>query len=171
MIVKQISCTSRIIALTLVSMMVAQLAHSAVLQQNGPPHSAIVGSWIETITPGVPGFAPFKSVGVYNQDGTSVFSDQGGVRSSPFPQVYSSAAGSWTYLRDRTFAATYITLVSDFDGNLIGTFKIRQEAILDQSGNRYTARVHLDAFDPDGNLFMSADGTIEARRIVVEALP
>jgi hypothetical protein len=152
-------------------MMAAQLAHSAVLQQNSAPHNAIVGSWIETITPALPGFAPFKSVGVYNQDGTSVFSDQGGVKTSPFPQVLSSTVGSWTYLRDRTFAFTHIALVSDFDGNLIGTFKIRGEAVLDPSGNRYTSRIHLDAFGPDGSLFLSADGITEARRIVVEPLP
>lgn len=53
-------------------------------QQAALPRNALVGSWIETITPQSPGAPPpFKSLGVFNQDGTSVFSDQGGVLLKP----------------------------------------------------------------------------------------
>src|SRR5262245_40506683 len=142
------SSVSKIIALTVVAIVLAQPAHSASLQQNNSPRNAIVGSWIETITPEGPGAPPpFKSLGVYNEDGTSVFSDQGMVRSTT-GLVLTSAIGSWSYLKDRTFSFTHIELISDLDGNLTNVVKIRGEATLDSSGDRYTARVHLDVCDP-----------------------
>src|SRR5262245_13585113 len=111
----------RTVAVIVVLTTLAQGAHPAQLQQIGAPKNAIVGSWIETITPSGPQAPPpFKSVGMYNEDGTSVFSDQGGVQMTP-PRVLSSAIGTWTHLRDRTFAWTHITLISDLDGNLLGT--------------------------------------------------
>jgi len=139
-------------------------------EQNAPP-KAIVGSWIETITvtgPGAP--PPFKSLGVYTADGNLVFSDQGGVTLVP-PQAFSATAGSWTYVRERTFAWTAVALISDLSGNHVGTLKVRGESTVDRSGDRYTSRFRAEIFDPNGQLVFAADGTNEGRRVVVEALP
>jgi len=139
-------------------------------EQNAPP-KAIVGSWIETITVAGPGAPPpFKSVGVYNADGNLVFSDQGGVTLVP-PHAFSATVGSWTYVRERTFAWTAIALMSDLSGNHVGTLKVRGESKVDQSGNSYTSRFRAEIFDPNGQLIFAADGTNEGRRIAVEPLP
>src|SRR5262245_45652391 len=82
-------------------------------QQNRAPRNALVGAWIGTITSTSPGpTPPFKGVSVYNEDGTAVASDQGGVNLNE-GLVFSTSAGAWIHLRDRTFAWTFLTLVSD----------------------------------------------------------
>ena len=168
MINKRIHCGLILTVVLFTSTFLAQ-AQGAAAEQIAPPKNAIVGSWVEhIIVPGGP--PPFKSVGIYSADGTLMFSDQGGVTSNP-PQVFSSTAGSWTYVKERTFAWTAIALISDLDGNLVGTLKVRGETTLDQSGNRYTSRFLAEIFDTNGQILLSAPGTNEGRRVVVEALP
>lgn len=147
------------------------LPHAALAAEHNAPHKAIVGSWIETITvtgPGAP--PPFKSVGVYSDDGNLVFSDQGGVTLVP-PQTFSATVGSWTYIKERTFAWTAIALISDLSGNHVGTLKVRGESRMDRSGDKYTSRFRAEIFDANGLLLFAADGTNEGRRVSVEPLP
>ena len=155
-------------------MITAAMVISTTLTQESqaaePPKTAIVGSWIETITISGPGARPpFKSLSVYNEGGGVVASDQGNVTLNP-PQSFSSGAGAWTYLGGRTFAWTVVELISDLDGNLVGTLKVRGESTLDQSGNNYSSRWHAEAVDPNGQLLFSADGTNVGQRILVERM-
>jgi hypothetical protein len=166
--------TTKIVALSIAAVVVlgalAQEAHAAEVPQVVPPPKAIIGSWIETITPSGPGAPPpFKSLGTYNEDGTSVFSDQGGVVTNP-PQVLSAAVGTWTYLRDRTFAWTHLEFVSDLNGNLLGTARIWGESIVDTSGNKYTSQIRIEVVNPNGQLIFSGQGTAEAQRILIRRL-
>jgi hypothetical protein len=149
----------------------AAVSQEAQAQQLVPPKNAIVGAWVETITisgPGAP--PPFKSVGIYAENGTLMFSDQGGVTTNP-PQVFSSAAGSWIYVKDRTFAWTVVGLISDLDGSLAGTLKVKGESTLDASGNNYSSVWHVEISDANGQLLFAADGTNVGQRIAVERLP
>jgi hypothetical protein len=141
-------------------------------QQNRAPRNALAGAWIGTITSVSPGPGPtpgFKGITVYNEDGTAVSSDQGGVNLND-GLVFSAGAGAWIHLRDRTFAWTFLTLISDTAGNLIGSVKVRGESTVDESGNNHTLKWVGEGFDANGNLIFANSGTGEAQRIVVERL-
>jgi hypothetical protein len=139
--------------------------------QFGPPKDAIIGSWVETVTPTGPGAPPpFKSLGVYHADGTWTFSDQGSVRMSATPPfVLSPSYGVWSHLRDHTFALTGYEMICDLDGNLWGTIKFRGELTVDSTGNRYTSRSRVEVFDPGGNLLFSLQATAEGQRIQLQS--
>jgi len=167
MITKRIHWGLMITAAMVISTALTQESRAA----DGPPKTAIVGSWVETITP-MPGPGappPFKSLSTYDEGGGVMSSDQGSVITNP-PQSFSSGAGAWTYLGGRTFAWTVVELISDLDGNLVGTLKVRGESTLDQSGNNYSSRWHADAVDPNGQLLFSADGTNVGQRVLVERM-
>ena len=171
MITKRICCGLIIATAMFSSAALTHEAKAAAGQQNVPQKNAIVGSWVETITlsgPGAP--PPFKAVGLYTQDGSLIFSDQASVTTNP-PQVFSSGLGAWTHLSGRTFAWTVAELISDLNGNLVGTLKVRGESTLNETGERYTSRFRAEIFDTNGNIVFVADGTNVGQRIVVEPLP
>jgi hypothetical protein len=157
--------------ITVVMFISTALGPVGLAAERNPPPKAIVGSWVETITVTGPGGPPpFKSIGVYTADGTLVFSDQGGVTLDP-PQSFSATVGSWTYVRERTFAWTAIALISDLSGNHVGTLKVRGETTMDPSGDSYTSRFRAEMFDPNGVVLFAADGTNVGQRVGVEPLP
>lgn len=130
---------------------------------------AIVGSWIETVTfsgPGAP--PPLKSLVTFSADGTLTVADQGNVNLSG-GTVFSAGHGSWVAQGERTFSWTVIELISDLDGNLIGTLKVRGTYTVDDAGNSYAGvfKAEVDIF---GSV-LSVDGTNEGARIQVEPLP
>jgi hypothetical protein len=159
---------SRVLALLIVLALAGQ-THSAA-PQFAPPKDAIIGSWVETVTPAGPGAPPpFKALGVYHADGAWMFSDQGSVRMNGMPPiVLSPSYGVWSHLKDRTFAFTGREMICDLDGNLIGMFKFRGELTVDSSGNRYTSQARADVVDPAGNLLFSIQATSEGQRIQLE---
>lgn len=147
----------------------AQAWDSAAAQEDNPKKRAIVGSWLETVTVEGEGGRSFKSVGTFFEDGNAAFSDQGNVTTDP-PMVFSAAHGPWVHLRDRTFAWTFLELISDLEQNLLGTLKIRGEYTVDESGNKYSGRFRAEAVDTSGNPIFSVEGTNKGERIMVERL-
>ena len=148
----------------------AQAWDSAAAPENNPQKRAIVGSWLETVTVEEPGGRTFKSVGTFSEEGGMAFSDQGNVTTTP-PMVFSAAHGSWVHLGGRTFAWTVLELISDLEGNLLGTLKIRGEYSVNESGNQYSGRFLAEAADTTGNPIFSVEGTNAGQRILIEPLP
>ena len=139
---------------------------------SGPPKKkAIVGTWLETVTfSGVGAPPPLKSLGTFTEDGNIVVADQGN-DTTVLPFVFSPGHGAWVHLEGRTFAWTVIELITDLNGNLVATLKVRGEYTVNESGNEFTGQFIAELFDPLGNLFDSSEGTNEGHRIQVEPLP
>ena len=126
----------------------------------------IVGSWIETVTfsgPDAP--PPLKSLVTFSADGTTTVADQGNV-SLAAGTVFSAGHGSWIAQGDRTFSWTVIELVSDLNGNLIGTLKVRGTYTVDETGNAYSGFFKADL--TIGGDTLSIEGTNQGTRIQVE---
>jgi hypothetical protein len=130
---------------------------------------AIVGSWIETVTFSGPGSPPpLKSLVTFSADGTMAVADQGNVNLSA-GTVFSAGHGSWVAQGDRTFSWTVVELISDLNGNLMGTLKVRGTYTVDETGNAYSG-VFKAEVNISGNTF-SFEGNNEGARIRVEPLP
>lgn len=131
-----------------------------------PRNTALVGSWIETVTfPPEAGRPPLKSLMTAHADGTMVCSDQGAVTAEG---VFTSCHGVWTHLSDRTFAYTAVELISDASGNLVGYLKARGQYTLSASGDEYTGATLAQILDPAGNVLLAVDVTNAGERIRVE---
>ncbi len=145
-----------------------QAAAAAQLADQGPKKEAIVGSWLETVTfsgGGAP--PPLKSLVTFIADGILVVADQGNVTTET---VFSAGHGAWVHLGGRTFAWTVLELISDLNGNLLGTLKVRGEYTVNESGNSYSGQFKAEIADTAGNLIFSVEGTNEGHRIQVEPL-
>src|SRR6185295_16965047 len=125
----------------------ASLIKEAALE--GPPKKkAIVGTWLETVTfsgEGAP--PPLKSLGTFTEDGSILVADQGN-DTTVLPFVFSPGHGTWVHLEGRTFAWTVIELITDLNGNLVATLKVRWEYTVNESGNEYTGQFKAELFDP-----------------------
>jgi len=131
---------------------------------------AIVGSWIETVTfSGAGAPPPFKSLVTFGGDGAVLVADQGNVNTAA-GTVFSAGHGRWVALANRSFTWTIMELMSDLNGNLLGTLKVRGTYTVDESGNAYSGSFHADLTDIFDNVF-SFEGTNEGHRIQVETLP
>lgn len=136
---------------------------------SSPTKKAIVGSWMETVTISVPGNPSFQSLSTYTEDGGLVVMDAGNVNVAA-GTVYSAGHGCWVAREGRTIDWTVMELVSDLNGNLIGTLKVRGRYTIDESGNSYTGNFLAEQVDTNGALVFSVEGTNEGHRIQVEPL-
>ena len=150
----------------------AYLAGSnAVIQQNNSsPKKILVGSWVETVTFAGGVMAPLKSLVNFSADGTVTVADQGNVNLAA-GQLFSAGTGAWIAQGERTFSWTVVELISDLNGNLMGTLKVRGTYTVDASGNSYTGVFLAEVKDTSDNVLFSIDGTNAGQRIVVEPLP
>ena len=64
-----------------------------------------------------------------------------------------------------------IELISDLNGNLLGTLNVRGTYTVDQSGNGYSGSFFAEVKDTTGNVLFAVDGTNAGVRIQVEPLP
>ena len=145
-------------------------ALNATIQQNSSStKKVIVGSWVETVTFSGGVMPPLKSLVTFSADGTLTVADQGNVNLGA-GQLFSAGHGSWVAQGDRTFSWTTIELISDLNGNLIGTLKVRGTYTVDESGNSYTGVFQAEVKDTSDNVLFSAGGTNAGVRIQVEPL-
>ena len=155
------------IALT-ASLAIAGVSHVAA--EGGPSDkSALIGSWLETVTfPPESGRPPLKSLSSFHDGGTMNCSDQGAVTTTDPPTVFTSCHGAWTHMAKRTFAYTAFELMSDLSGNLVGYLKVRGVYTVSASGNGYTGTSFAQILDADGHVLFSSEVTNTGRRIPVE---
>jgi hypothetical protein len=130
----------------------------------------LVGSWVETVTFAGGVMPPLKSLVTFAADGTMTVADQGNVNIGA-GQLFSAGHGAWTAQGDRTFNWNVIELISDLNGNLMGTLNVRGTYTVDQSGNGYSGSFFAEVKDTSGNLLFAVDGTNAGVRIQVEPLP
>jgi hypothetical protein len=150
----------------------AYLAGSnAVIQQNNnSPKKILVGSWLETVTFAGGVMPPLKSLVNFSADGTVMVADQGNVNLAA-GQLFSAGTGAWIAQGEGTFSWTVVELISDLNGNLQGTLKVRGTYTVDASGNNYSGVFLAEVRDTSDNLLFSIGGTNTGQRIVVEPLP
>lgn len=139
-------------------------------QSTASTKKVIVGSWVETVSFSG-GFLPaLKSLVTFSADGTVAVADQGNVNLAA-GQLFSAGHGAWTAQGERTFAWTTIELISDLNGNLIGTLKVRGTYTVDETGNAYSGVFLAEVKDTSENVLFSIDGTNAGVRIQVDPLP
>jgi len=131
---------------------------------------ALVGSWLDTVT--VTGGPTFRSLATYADDGVLTGDDQGSVVTAPpFPNVGSTHHGVWVHQDGRTFSTTFLSMISDLNGNLVYLNKVRETITMSKSGNAYHGVWKGELSNPAGTLVIPYEGTVASRRIQVEPLP
>jgi hypothetical protein len=132
----------------------------------------IVGSWLLTVNvpDNAPPFDSFKALWSLTGDGILITSAQGDVTPVPFPTT-STAYGAWVQTQGRQYAATFVAILYDVQtGDNLGTIKLSQSIILNDSGDQWNGPFKAKVLDPDGNVVVTLSGTINANRITVEPL-
>jgi hypothetical protein len=116
---------------------------------------SLVGSWVETFTfVGGPrdGFVGTALVN-YNSDGTLIGPQGGPITFDPDPakaSITSEGTGSWTQTEWNTFVYTSYALFSDFNGNVVGSLKVKGVYHLDlPSQDGYTGYSFYELLDKD----------------------
>ncbi len=131
----------------------------------GAPSAAqsIVGSWtIVQSQTAVPGRAP----GAPN---LITFTSDGSVLVSSALGLFSGGNGTWIRTGDHTAAETHVFIRRNAAGDFIGTAKVRQTIILNETFDGFTGSAKTDFFDAQGMLVQSFNPSTQATRIRVES--
>jgi hypothetical protein len=144
------------------------LGSSAAVRAAGVP--PLVGAWIVTVTPTPGPTAPPPSTEL------TTFTRDGGVLNSNAPvaaafPALSTGHGVWVSEDDHTFAVTFVHLLFDATGTLVGSAKVLATVTVDETGDALSGVARADIFDPTGALLLSNPATVQATRIVIERLP
>src|SRR6476661_7271371 len=77
------------------------------------------------------------------------------------------AQGVWAKLKDKNFVATDEAFCFDSTNNFApaGTIQFRTAITFDDRWTQFSGRLHIDAFDVDGNLVFSDDATVQGARM------
>jgi len=109
--------------------------------------TAIVGSWVGTVSGGN------KLVATFNSDGTAQNSVQGEVSTIPELGVLTPLHGVWMHLGGRQFGATFMGVLYDINtGQLNGFVKVRVLLTLNVAGDEISGTDKVQILDPDGNV-------------------
>lgn len=126
--------------------------------RGGASAPQLEGSWEITVMPD--GGAPIVDLATFTGNG-------GLINSDPDPNL-STGHGTWVRTGGHEFAVTFVHFLSD-QGVALGTLKVRAEITLDQQTDTFSGPFRTDVFI-GGNLVQSFCGTVQARRISVEAI-
>ena len=116
------------------------------------------GSWEVTVMPN--GGDPIVDLATFTRDG-------GVINSDPDPNL-STGHGTWVRTGGDQFAVTFVHFLSD-GGAPLGTLKVRAVAQLDRATDTLSGTFRTDVII-GGNVVQSFCGTVQARRINVEAV-
>ena len=116
------------------------------------------GSWEITVMP--TGGDPIVDIGTFANGG-------GIINVDPDPNL-STGIGTWVRTGGHQFAVTFVHFLSDA-GAPLGTLKVRAEMTLDSQTGTFTGPFRTDVVI-GGDVVQSICGTVQARRIGVEAL-
>src|SRR5438552_6225576 len=115
------------------------------------------GSWEVTVMP--EGGDPIVDFSTFTPDGGLIATD-------PDPNV-STGLGTWVRTGGHEFAVTFVHFLSD-QGVPVGTVKVRAVTQLDNKGDTFSGPFQTDIVI-GGNVVQTICGTVQARRISVEA--
>ena len=116
------------------------------------------GSWEVTVMP--TGGDPIVDFTTFTKGGGMISTD-------PDPNV-STGIGTWVRTGGNHFAVTFVHFLSDA-GVPLGTLKVRSEGPLDPETDTFSGPFRTDVII-GGNVVQSICGTVQAKRISVEAL-
>jgi len=116
------------------------------------------GSWEVTVMP--TGGDPIVDIGTFAKGG-------GIINVDPDPNL-STGIGTWVRTGGHHFAVTFVHFLSDA-GAPLGTLKVRAELTLDSQNDTLSGPFRTDVVI-GGDVVQSICGTVQARRIGVEAL-
>ncbi len=138
--------------------------------------AAIVGLWKFAFTATTPFSGPFDAGYVqWHSDGTEL------MNSGRAPTTGSFCMGVWKQTGRSTYKLNHFALSWAFDGStpstgpgtggadFVGPTNIREEIILDKSGNSYKGNFILVQYEPDGTTVAATiTGTVTATRITAD---
>ncbi|HYJ85743.1 MAG TPA: hypothetical protein VEW46_06800 [Pyrinomonadaceae bacterium] len=148
------------LAALVVATMLATLIAFTGTQSNavaGGSAPQLEGSWEITVTPD--GGAPIVDLATFTGGG-------GIINSDPDPNL-STGHGTWVKTGGQQFGVTFVHFLSN-QGTALGTVKVRATINLDQQTDTFSGPFQTDVFI-GGNLVQSFCGTVQAKRINVEA--
>jgi hypothetical protein len=138
----------------------AQDTCGASVQEGYNIYSALVGTWVDTVTvTSASGTSQFTELATFNLGGT--MTEQGEANGN----TQSSGRGVWVGSR-HGLTATFEDFPYDGTGNPTGLLRIRGSYQLDQNGDLVAPKVTVDFIDSDGNVICGvATATITGTRI------
>ena len=153
---------SKRISTALVIGAIATLITLTSTQSSATPDAASApefeGSWEVTVMP--TGGDPIVDFATFTKGGGVISID-------PDPNV-STGIGTWVRTGGNHFAVTFVHFLSDA-GVPLGTLKVRSEGPLDPKTETFSGPFRTDVII-GGNVVQSICGTVQAKRISVEAL-
>lgn len=146
-----------LVVATMLATLIAFTGTRSNASAEGERAPSLEGSWEVTVMPD--GGAPIVDLATFTGGG-------GLINSDPDPNL-STGHGAWVRTGGQEFAATFVHFLSD-QGVAIGTLKVRAEVQLDKEGNTFSGPFTTDVII-GGNVVQTICGTVQARRISVEA--
>jgi hypothetical protein len=120
----------------------------------------IVGFWKATFVAG--GSVIDSAFVQWHNDGTEI------MNSSKPPATSNFCLGVWKHVGRFRYKLNHFAISSDPGGNLIGPANIREDVLLDRSGDSYVGTFTIDQYDVHGNLLAHVAGQISATRITAD---
>jgi hypothetical protein len=132
--------------------------------------AGIVGLWKVKFTSkgntgiGIPDGAPLdEGYATWHSDRTEI------MNSGRAPKTGSFCMGVWKQTGQSFYKLNHFALSWDPTGTtLIGPANIREEIVLDGTGNSYSGTVTIDQYDTDGHLLVHISGVVSAQRITAD---
>jgi hypothetical protein len=101
----------------------------------------------------------------WHADGTEI------MNSSKPPATSNFCLGVWERTALFTYKLNHFAISSTLNGDMVGIANIREDVILNKSGNAYTGTFSIDQFDTKGTNIMHVAGKVVATRITVDTKP
>jgi hypothetical protein len=129
-----------------------------------------VGTWFVYICPGSSDpcstASPIINIATINKDGTMINADFG---ANPWR---SPGPGVWAKTGPNQLATTFVELLSDAQGALVGRAKVRAPLKYDHKSDTLAGPFQVDITDPSGqNVQDHFEGTVLLTRMQLEPLP
>jgi hypothetical protein len=152
-------------------MIAAMTTLTAFAQTNNTPQwTSPTGSWEGVVTSIGGGPPPFRVLMNFTKDGGFIGSGDGdsSTNRSGSPQY-----GVWERIGDknsRTYSVTFRQLFYASDSTSLGSARMQQTVILNESGDTWNGPFVVRIYAPDGTLVFTGTGTATATRIQSEPL-
>jgi hypothetical protein len=142
--------------------------HNGIDSDEDSDRAGIVGLWkfkfVSKGSSGIPDGAVIDEGYVtWHRDGTEI------MNSGRPPITSSFCMGVWKQTKGGTYRLNHFALSWNSDGTIfIGPANIREEVVLDRSGNNYSGTFTIDQFDTNEHVVAHISGTVTAQRITAE---
>jgi hypothetical protein len=133
------------------------------IEANTAAAKTIAGTWLLTITPDEPGASSFPGLYTFTADGIALFSSVG----PPIPGLGNPGQGIWAQTGTNTFVVTWKQFTFDDIFTTNGSLVFKSNITL-TGADTFSSRETGKIFDLAGNVILSINGSIQARRMKIE---